>query len=98
MAYSVDLHPIAQDELDESFHWYEERQPGLGERFISYVDKRISEIAKHPERYSKKKGNFRETLVDVFPFVIIYELIGERIFITHIFHAKRNPSLKYRRR
>lgn len=30
---------MAIKELDESFLWYEERREGLGERFISFIDK-----------------------------------------------------------
>jgi mRNA-degrading endonuclease RelE of RelBE toxin-antitoxin system len=99
MIYQVELHPEALSELEESYQWYEERSEGLGLRFMGSINKRINEIAKEPETYTKKKGKYREALVDVFPYVIIYEILKKEgiVFILYIFHTKRNPLLKYKR-
>ena len=99
MSHRVELHPQAENELSESYQWYEERSEGLGFRFINSINKRLKEIADHPERYPKKKGKYRETGTEIFPYIIIYEiLIKENIvFVLYIFHSKRNPLLKYRR-
>jgi ParE toxin of type II toxin-antitoxin system, parDE len=75
MSYKIELHPDAADELGESYHWYEERSEGLGVRFIGFVNKRLNEIADHPERYAKSKSAFREVMIDVFPYTIIYEIL-----------------------
>jgi hypothetical protein len=71
----------------------------LGDRFISSVNKRISQIAQNPERYPKKKGNYREVGTDVFPYIIIYEVIKKEnvVFVSYIFHTRRNPGLKFKR-
>jgi hypothetical protein len=79
MSFRVELHPQALQELKESYQWYEERSAGLGDRFISFVNKRISQIAQDPERYPKKKGNYREIGTEVFPYTIIYEVIKKRL-------------------
>lgn len=99
MSYRIELHPEAVRELSDTFQWYEERLEGLGSRFLSMVDKRLSEIGDHPERYAKKKRNYRETTTDGFPYVIIYEVIKKQklVYIYYIFHPKRNPRLKYKR-
>ncbi len=99
MNYRIELHPQAAEELSESYHWYEQRSEGLGLRFIGSVDKRLLQIATDPERYPKRKGNFRETAVSVFHYVIIYETLKKQkiVFVYHIFHTKRNPKLKYKK-
>lgn len=99
MTYIVELLPTTLEEMEKSYEWYERRQNGLGERFIKYVNNRISEIADHPKRYAIKKKNLRETLVEVFPFIIMYEVLDneEKVLIVHVFHAKRNPRLKYKK-
>jgi mRNA-degrading endonuclease RelE of RelBE toxin-antitoxin system len=99
MRYKIELHPEAIEELKDSYQWYEERSEGLGVRFISSLNKRLNEIAEYPERYTKKKGNYREALIDVFPYVVIYEVLKLKkvVFVSYIFHAKRNPKLKYKR-
>jgi plasmid stabilization system protein ParE len=88
----------AKKEIDDSFHWYEERLEGLGERFIEFIDKAFQLIAQTPERFPVKSGAFREFVVNKFPYVIIYEFLEARktIIVLHVFHTKRNPKRKYR--
>ncbi len=99
MTYRIEFHSFAKEEFRKSYKWYEKQQEGLGERFVTYINKGLDEILDDPERYAKKKGNYREFIVDVFPFVIVYEFLKkeEIIFVSHIFHSKRNPALKYKR-
>jgi mRNA-degrading endonuclease RelE of RelBE toxin-antitoxin system len=99
MSYTIELHPEAIEELKDSYQWYEERVDGLGIKFIASVNKQLNVIAAHPERYPKKKGNYRETRIDIFPYIVIYEVLKTKkvIFVSYIFHAKRNPKLKYKR-
>ena len=70
MRYNIVLHPDAADELKNSYQWYEERSEGLGTRFVASVNKRLYEIADHPERYPKKKANYREVRTDIFPILL----------------------------
>lgn len=90
---------MAIKELDESFLWYEERREGLGERFISFIDKAFQLIELASERFPLKAKSFREFVVDKFPYVIVYEYIEEeqKIIVLHVFHTKRNPKFKFRR-
>lgn len=89
-----------QKELAEAFQWYEERSPGLGERFIEAVSKRLSELSNYPDRYAKRKTESREVSTNIFPYILIYEFLPKEkiVFISYVFHAKRNPKLKYRRK
>ena len=100
MKYRVELHPAAVEELTEAFEWYEERSSGLGHRFIEAIDSKFAEIANHPDRHARKKAGFREVTMKVFPYVIIYEILPSNkvAFISYIFHTKRNPKLKYKRK
>ncbi len=99
MNYKITLHPEAIIELTASYQWYEERREGLGIRFMDAVGKGLHELSEHPERYVKKKNNYREIKIETFPYVIIYEVFKrkETVFVSYIFHTKRNPKLKYRR-
>jgi plasmid stabilization system protein ParE len=99
MSYRIELHPKALEELEGSFQWYEERSEGLGVRFMASINKRFYEIAQHPERFAKRKGNYREVGIEAFPYIVIYEILNKKriVFVSYIFHAKRNPMLKYKR-
>jgi mRNA-degrading endonuclease RelE of RelBE toxin-antitoxin system len=99
MNYSIELHPKAVEELQDAYQWYEERSQGLGERFLFQLNKRLLEIEETPERYARKKKNYREVGIDVFPYIIIYEILQKEkvVFVSYIFHGKRNPNKKYKR-
>lgn len=99
MMFEIHLHPLALEEMEESYLWYEERSEGLGNRFLAAIQKRFEIITSTPELYAKRKGQYREAMVDNFPFTVIYEiLIKEKIiFVSYVFHTKRNPKLKFKR-
>ncbi|MCM5526826.1 type II toxin-antitoxin system RelE/ParE family toxin [Parasegetibacter sp. NRK P23] len=99
MSYQILLHDEASEELADAYHWYEDRSEGLGERFLTLLNKRLHQIADDPERYPKKRKSFRETTMDTFPYVIVYEVFKKDriVFVSYIFHFSRNPRLKYKR-
>jgi mRNA-degrading endonuclease RelE of RelBE toxin-antitoxin system len=99
MSYSIVFHPEADKEYRESFLWHERKVKGLGYRFENAVDKKIETILHYPERFPKRKGVYREALVEDFPYVIVFRMNKGRdtIFISSLFHTSRNPKKKYRR-
>jgi mRNA-degrading endonuclease RelE of RelBE toxin-antitoxin system len=99
VSYTLIIHPKATKELENAVTWYEERSEGLGKRFLSAVNKRVLEIATYPQRYPLKHKNYREVGIDIFPFIIVYQLLDndQTILITYIFHNKQSHKRKYLR-
>jgi mRNA-degrading endonuclease RelE of RelBE toxin-antitoxin system len=99
MSYQIELHPEAVLELEDAYQWYEMRSEGLGKRFMTVVNKRMQELSQSPGNYAKKKANHRAVAVDTFPYVIVYEILKKEkiVFVSYVFHTKRNPHLKYKR-
>ena len=56
MSYTYRLHPLTKQDYDEAYEWYEDKQKGLGERFLKAVRKKIEEIVLQPEVYSSKSN------------------------------------------
>ena len=71
----------AQKEITEAWSWYEERQQGLGDRFVKEVIARIHKIEQSPERYPTRYRYYKETPVPVFPFLLFTEQIRKRELI-----------------
>ena len=86
----------ARLELLEAWEWYEDKQSGLGDRFKQYVYNCISIIEQHPERYPERRKNYREAIVKIFPYLIIYRVHKKRkvIAIVSVFHTRRSPRKK----
>mgnify|MGYP001549403676 FL=1 len=97
MSYKAIFSSSALKEVKDSYNWYEQRSNGLGDRFFQYVNKSIELIISNPEAFPIKKNKFRETPIDKFPYLIIYEMRKKNsiAYILHVFHTKRNPNLKY---
>ena len=75
MSYAVRLHPLVKQDYDEAYEWYEDRQKGLGERFLQAARLKTEEIALHPDAYSSKdKLQFREARTEIFPYIIVYKI------------------------
>ena len=100
MALEVIFHPEAEREYLDACNWYEADTPGLGQRFKRAILKQIDKIVINPELYPGKERDYRESITDVFPYVIVYKIgkKGDTINIVAIYHTSRKPSKKYRRR
>lgn len=48
MNYQIKLNALADEELLNSFVWYEIRFKGLGEKFILSIKNKVLQISKHP--------------------------------------------------
>ncbi len=87
----------AQKEIAESWNWYEDRQLGLGDRFLKEITDCVHKIEETPIRFPIRFKSYRETPVPVFPFLIIYRINDKKklIRIVSVFHTSRNPTKKY---
>jgi len=96
MDYEIILSSGVQAEIQQSFDWYEEKQPGLGERFISIIESSILVISRHTEAFAIRIHNLREYVVPKFPYLIIYEIVPEKnvIYILHVFNSYLKPEKK----
>ena len=94
--FKIVIYLKAQKELEESYKWYEKQKSGLGLKFINQVDDDLKSIANNPKLYSVKKRNYREFIMKIYPYLIVYKIKenNKEVIIISIFHTKRNPKLK----
>lgn len=77
----------------------EKKKQGLGIRFESMVENGLLKISANPEIYGFSKSVYREALIDIFPYTIVYKMSKRKkeIYISAIYHSSRNPKNKYRK-
>ena len=51
MAYGLIIKPDAVLDIAEAMDWYEERQEGLGLRFMEYLDQKMLKVGANPLHY-----------------------------------------------
>jgi len=93
MAFILILKDEARMDMLTAFEYYELQQNDLGERFLLEVQKRFEDIVKHPEYYSfiDNKHILRDVTIGKFPYVIIYDFIGEEVTVYSVHATRRQP-------
>ena len=86
------FHPEALLEADEAAKFYEERQNGLGKRFIEALTDTINRIKRDPKLYKKIDNNVRKCRLLHFPYGVIYRDKNEFIEIIAVMHLRRKPG------
>jgi plasmid stabilization system protein ParE len=88
-----------QDALDAAI-WYEERQLGLGEEFLSEVDRAVEALRESALLHRIRFADVRRAPIHRFKFYGVYYTVYEReVLILAIFHGRRHQrALQERRR
>lgn len=84
----------SEHEFIDSAIYYETKQEGLGYKFSESIDEILDLISKNPYTYQRKYKHYREAVLKVFPYTVIYEIKENEIIINAIFHTKRNHKKK----
>ena len=93
MKYRTIIRPEAEEDLKESFCWYEDRRQGLGHDFLLQVDAGLKLVERSPEIYPSEYKATRRHIIKRFPYKIVYLVEGERIIVLAVIHGKRNSNV-----
>jgi len=83
---------VAQQEMDESFAYYEQQIMGLGHDFLAEILAALKRIKKNPEAWHSFSDRTRRCQVNRFPFGIIYQLRENEIIVVAVAHLHRKPE------
>jgi hypothetical protein len=83
--------PQAKIAVEDTFCFYEERQNGLGERFLTVWERQIELIQHNPKLFQVRYKSFRQVLLKPFPYLIIYDIEDNELVIYNLIYAGRRP-------
>ncbi len=86
----------ALEDLERGKKWYNTKQPGLGKKFVDYVFDYADDLKKYPHTFSSKYKNTREIYIKKYPYILIYSVEEQIIFILRVFPCKTEPGKKYK--
>ena len=89
---TVEFHPGAQTDYDESLDWYAARSRQAATLFATAVDESLGRIQHNPTLFRALDSQHRECLLKRFPFRIIFRIMGDRVVVIAVAHAKRRPG------
>jgi len=94
MTYELEIKDEARKEIIEAYLYYEKEQQELGERFLKHLDNSFQRIIKNPSQFPQRRPPYREAFVQIFPFLIIFEIDGSDIIVYSVFHTRQDPKKK----
>ncbi|GAA0872843.1 hypothetical protein GCM10009117_19900 [Gangjinia marincola] len=96
MVFEISLTPRAEEEINDAIDWYEGKKIGLGADFYHELVTEFNYIRTYPMHCPVKRDNFREAVINRFPFIIMFRIIEEQLIIYSVFNTYRNPKSKPR--
>lgn len=93
MAYRILIFPEAELDISEAALWYNERQQGLGKRFIVSVTHEIAIIKRNPLLFEIRYKDVRTAPTPRFPYLIHFTIEKQTILIKAIYHTSRSTDL-----
>ena len=93
MTYELIIQEEASLEILEAYIYYENAQKGLGEKFMKQLDKYFYRIQSHPKHFQIKK-NYREAFISKFAYLIVFDIIDDKIIVLSVFNTHQNPEKK----
>ncbi len=82
----------ALSEADAAAVFYQQKQPGLGQRFLDNLEDAASKIAHRPYLYRQIEANIRKCKLPHFPYGVIYRIQADTIQIIAVMHLRQNPG------
>ena len=86
------VRPKAEDDLAAALDWYEQRRAGLGGEFLDEIARAFIELEREPEQPRLYYRDFRRVLLRRFPYKVFYQVIGSRVVIFRVLHAKQDHA------
>jgi hypothetical protein len=86
----------AELESAEAAAWYDDREAGLGDEFLSEVADAIVQIGRDPQSFSRLESytgryEIRRCVLQRFPYLIIFVCRPDEAFVVAVAHARRRP-------
>ena len=93
MSFSLVFHKLVRPEIDRAYEWYEQKQKGLGEDFLSELDRVFDRLGKQPAVHQMIWKDVRRTLLKRFPYSVMYRVLKKRVQIVAVMYSRRDPAL-----
>ncbi|HEX3247797.1 MAG TPA: type II toxin-antitoxin system RelE/ParE family toxin [Pyrinomonadaceae bacterium] len=87
------VRPEAQINIREIAVWYEQRETGLGHRFMAEIRQALESISRTPLRFPIIENGVRRLLLRRFPYAIYFLWEDESAIVIAVLHQHRDPEM-----
>jgi len=93
MGLPVIFRTSALADIEGAYHWYEEKQPGLGSSFMAELGKSEELVSSNPRLFAPVRGDVRRAILHKFPYGLFYIVQPEFISVIAVLDHARHPSI-----
>lgn len=86
------FHEAAAVELAETVTYYDDKAPGLGERFLDEVKEATRYIERYPEIAPVIEDDVRAKVLVRFPYSLMYVVDENELYIVAVAHQSKRPA------
>ncbi len=92
MKWAIRFVPEVEEDVLQSYSWYEMKSFGLGEEFLRVFYGCVNELAGNALIYPKVHGHIRRRILRRFPYAIYFWVLENMIVVLGLFHCARSPE------
>lgn len=97
MKFTLIIPEIVEAEIDEAATYYNKKQEGLGNGLYQDLIETLSFVEKNPFTFQKTQKDYRQALLNRFPYLIIYKVYENKILFFKFVNAKKHPTKRYKK-
>ena len=86
------VRPEAQADIRGAARWYEDRESGLGLRFVREIRTSLQHINKNPLMFPIIEEDVRRALVHKFPYSVYFVHEPDAVVVIAVLHQHRRPD------
>ena len=90
--YKLRFHPRAVEEIENSLQWYGDRSKKAEKNLKRELNKNFQSILSFPLSFPIRYKSFRSCALQKFPYLIVYSVQSDVIFVVAFFHTSQNPA------
>lgn len=97
--WSLTVREEAEEDIASSVLWYlSHHQQARIPRFLSAIDDCFAFILRNPRAAPSIERGYHQFPLRAFPYFVVYRVEGHAVIVLRVFHMKREPKTKLRRR
>jgi len=82
-------------DLEEVIEYYNLRSFEIEKKLVKEFEDLVALITVNPYLFRKRRKEYRLARFKKFPFLIVFEVKKDQIFVSKLIHTKRNPKKRF---
>lgn len=92
MTFVKRLHRLFPSDLSIATTYYDRISVELGNRFRDRVREKLASITDRPESFGFARRPLRAAMIDGFPYLLLFRVIGSTVYVAGLYHASSKPE------